>query len=68
MNERLERRLLKLEAAQGGKTEAPKIDTSRLSYDLLMRLFTGPDDLSGLSEADLAELEAAGFDMGGDMP
>lgn len=59
MTERLERRLLKLEAMQGASAEAPTIDPSRLSSDLILRVLEARDDLSALSDADLAELEAA---------
>ena len=68
MKERLERRLVKLEAANGGKIEAPTIDPSRLSYGLLIRLFSDPDDLSGLSDADIAELKTAGINVKGKQP
>ena len=65
MNERLVRRLAKLETLQGAKAEAPTIDVSRLSDGLLLRILTSRDDLSGLSEDDLAELEAARIDKKG---
>lgn len=65
MTERIKRRLAKLEAAHGAKAEAPTIDPSRLSSDLLLRLLASPDDLSGLSDDDLSELDAARIDTKG---
>jgi len=59
---RLKQRLARLEARKTPVIERPTIDASKLSGGLLRRLIENRCDLSMLSSADLAELEAARLD------
>lgn len=59
---RLKQRLARLEARKTPEVERPTIDASKLSGDLVKRIIENRSDLSVLSEAERAEIEAARID------
>lgn len=68
MTDRLKRRIERLENAQAPKPQARKIDLSKVSDDLIAKLLESEGRLELTSEADIAELKAAGFELEGDAP